>query len=72
MALQIDVGVPLPRGRTKYPFLEMEPGDSILFREARQGNSARVSALRFVRVHQPTWEFQLRRVEEGWRLWRVA
>lgn len=72
MALQIDSGVPVPRGRTKYPFQDMEPGDSILFREQSQGNSARVSALRFVRVHQPTWAFQLRRVEDGWRLWRTA
>lgn len=72
MALQIDSHVPIPLGRSKYPFQEMEPGDSILFLGARKANSARVSALRFVRVHQPTWAFQLRKVEQGWRLWRIA
>ena len=70
--LQIDAGVAMPTDRTKYPFREMEPGDSILFKSQSKANSARVSALRFVRTHEPTWVFRLRRVSEGWRLWRVA
>jgi len=49
----------------------MEAGDSILFTVQKQANSARVAALRFVRVHRPDWKFSLRRVENGWRLWRV-
>lgn len=69
---QIDTGVEMPRGRTKYPFGEMLPGDSILFTKEKQANSARVSALRFVRAHEPQWQFQLRKVEKGWRLWRIA
>jgi hypothetical protein len=69
---QIDSGVEMPKGRTKYPFSEMLPGDSILFTKAKQANSARVSALRFVRSHAKEWHFQLRRVENGWRLWRIA
>lgn len=70
--LQIDSGVTMPTDRTKYPFREMEPGDSILFKSHKQSNSARVSALRFVRIHEPTWEFRVRKVADGWRLWRVA
>ena len=70
--LQIEPGVPLPTDRTKYPFRDMEPGDSILFKDQKQSNSARVAALRFVRVHQPRWQFRLRRVDNGWRLWRVS
>ena len=69
---QIDSDIAMPMGRTKYPFSDMLPGDSILFVNARQANSARVSALRFVRSHAPDWHFQLRRVENGWRLWRIA
>ena len=70
--LQIESGIEYPENRVKYPFADMQPGDSILFKEASQGNSARVSALRFVRMHQPDWKFRMRRVENGWRLWRVA
>jgi hypothetical protein len=69
---QIDSGVEMPLSRTKYPFREMLPGDSILFTKFKQANSARVSALRFVRSHASDWHFQLRRVENGWRLWRIA
>ena len=69
---QIESGVEMPMGRTKYPFGDMLPGDSIRFVDEKQANSARVSALRFVRSHAPDWSFQLRRVESGWRLWRIA
>lgn len=70
--MQIDSGVAMPIGRTKYPFREMDVGDSILFKDHNKANSARVSALRFVRMHEPAWEFRVRKVEGGWRLWRVA
>lgn len=69
--LQIESGVAMPQRRPKYPFSDMLPGDSIFFATKPQGDSARVSALRFVKVHQPQWRFQLRRVENGWRLWRL-
>jgi hypothetical protein len=69
---QIESGVEMPVGRTKYPFADMHPGDSIRFGDEKLANSARVSAMRFVRAHAPDWTFQLRRVENGWRLWRVA
>lgn len=61
----------MPEGRTKYPLRDMLPGDSILFKDRNQANSARVSAMRFVRTQKPGWKFQLRRVENGWRLWRI-
>ncbi len=69
---QIESGIDMPMGRTKYPFGDMQPGDSIRFLDAKRANSARVSALRFVRGHAPDWSFQLRRVDDGWRLWRIA
>jgi hypothetical protein len=69
---QIESGIEMPMGRTKYPFSDMQPGDSIRFTDGKQANSARVSALRFVRSHAPDWGFQLRRMDNGWRLWRTA
>ncbi len=69
---QIESGIDMPTSRTKYPFRDMGPGDSILFRQERQAHSARVSAMRFVKVYEPSWQFQLRKVEDGWRLWRIA
>jgi len=70
--LQIDTGIELPKDRAKYPFRDMEPGDSILFPNKKQANSARVAALRFVRMHEQDWQFTLRKVADGWRLWRAS
>jgi hypothetical protein len=71
MMIQIDEGIALPTNRSKYPFGDMETGDSILFGIRKQAESCRVAALRFTRVHQPEWVFSLRKVDNGWRLWRV-
>ena len=70
--VQIDRGVELPQGRSRYPFSDMEKGDSILFKDERQASSARVAAVRFAQRYYPDWTFTLRKVENGWRLWRVA
>lgn len=70
--LQIEHGLDMPETRTKYPFMEMGPGDSILFKTKKQAESARVASIRFVKLHKPDWTFSLRRVDNGWRLWRKA
>lgn len=69
----IDKNVSQPNGRTRYPFDQMEEGDSILFKDFGQAKSARVAALRFVRRYRPSWAFTVRSVpsEGGWRLWRT-
>ena len=36
--LQIEHGLSMPETRTKYPFIEMEPGDSILFKTKKQAD----------------------------------
>lgn len=70
--LHIEPGIEMPETRTKYPFIEMEPGDSILFKTKNQAESARVASIRFAKVHKPDWVFSLRKVDNGWRLWRKA
>lgn len=70
--IQIEANIPIPEDRTTYPFRDMEMGDSILFKDEKQAASARVAAIRFAKVHRPGWTFSMRRVEDGWRLWRTA
>jgi hypothetical protein len=69
--IKIDHDVQIPEARCQYPFEDMDKGDSILFLEERRAASARVAAVRFAKRHRPEWVFTLRRVEDGWRLWRV-
>lgn len=70
--IKIDTNVAMPQTRSKYPFEDMGVGDSILFKEERQANSARIAAVRFAERHHPDWTYTLRKVEGGWRLWRVS
>jgi len=49
----------------------MGTGDSILFRDEKKAASARVAAVRYAQAHSPAWGFTLRKVEDGWRLWRT-
>lgn len=72
LAIKIDTGVPLPRRKSAYPFRDMDVGDSILFTVEARGASARVASAHFCRLHAPKWAFSLRKVENGWRLWRTA
>lgn len=69
--LQIDRNIEIPEGRSRYPFADMEVGDSIFFPDERKASSARVAAVRYASRYHPTWVFTLRRVEGGWRLWRA-
>ena len=68
---KVDTGIDVPDSRTKYPFTDMGVGDSILFEEKKTAESARVASLRFARAHRGEWVFSLRKVDNGWRLWRI-
>lgn len=68
---KVDAQVAYPDHRTRYPFQNMEVGDSILFPNRKLADNARISAMRFVRTHQPEWKFSMRTVEGGFRLWRI-
>jgi hypothetical protein len=76
--IRIQKGIPIPPvkprgmdGRTssKYPWREMEVGDSFLFPApiTRQSYAAARQAERLTNYH-----FAVRRLDEGYRCWRVA
>jgi len=70
--LEIEQGIDIPASRTRYPFSDMEPGDSIFFPSAKNALSARVAAVRYAQKHNPGWVFTLRKINGGWRLWRAS
>tara|TARA_R110000744_G_scaffold91006_2_gene176646 strand:- start:920 stop:1090 length:171 start_codon:yes stop_codon:yes gene_type:complete len=55
-----------------YPFADMLEGDSFLLHNHKKADSARVASIRFVKRQQPDWSFVMRKVEDGWRIWRTA
>ena len=84
--MTIDRDIPLPVARTagarkprpsKYPFRDMQPGDSAFFPGKHSGDRhhpAYMSARNFVKRYG--WRMSLRSVEEngvkGVRIWRTA
>lgn len=71
----IETNVPMPKangkGRpAKYPFGEMDIGDSVFIEGQAVGGSAYLSAMQHARLHSK--KFTGRTVEGGLRIWRVA
>ena len=67
--MQIDKGIPIPNlshhFSLKYPWPEMEHGDSIFVEKPSTISAARVWLLR----HRPGWRVKTRTTSQGIRLW---
>lgn len=76
--IKIDKGVKIPnltRGDgMKYPWGDMESGDSVAFKTQKEYFAARKSATLYVKAHRPGWKVVGRTANEGtfkFRLWLV-
>jgi hypothetical protein len=65
--MKIEKNIPLP---IKYPFAQMEVGDSFLLPEGMKRNAASVAAMRY--GNPLGRRFTIRKTPEGFRCWRVA
>ena len=63
-------GVEMPPLR-RYPFNQMGIGDSIFIDDFRIAQSARVSDINYTKRHDLAWKFSIRKMENGWRIFRV-
>ena len=62
---------PPVKDSASYPFNQMDVGDSFLLTEYKKAESARIAALLFARRKSLEWKFSMRKVSEGWRIFRV-
>ena len=78
--MKIDKGLELPDkqsgGReTKYPYKELEVGDSYLVKLKKYSKSKHASissaAAQWVKRNELDWKFTVRKVDEGIRVWRT-
>jgi hypothetical protein len=72
--LKIEKGIPIPpdmrgmtKGKRKYPFAEMEVGDSILLEQKKASGIGS-----YAQKCLPGAKFSTRKVEGGIRIWRLA
>jgi hypothetical protein len=67
--MNIDVNIPVPASRRKYPYRDMSVGDSFLV----VGASVQVICNANNRAGKKLgWRFIARRVPDGVRVWRVS
>lgn len=76
--IKIDKGVPVPSAghKNKYPFKDMEPGDSFFVSTEGQDkgntrNRIQSCACRFAKMQNPRQQFCSRQTDDGIRCWRV-
>jgi len=67
-SIKIDKNAPLPAPRVKWPFHEMEVGDSFLI-PAGQEKACRSSAWTYGKKHG--MKFAVRTEKKGVRIWRI-
>jgi len=65
-----DVVTTLPV-RTRYVFESMSIGDSMHFQDYRRAESARVAAIQFSKRKAKDWRFGIRKMSDGWRVFRL-
>ena len=70
MSYEIEKGVELTPRRSKYPFSDMEVGDSFLVDESGNHAAARNAATGYGQRHD--MKFSSRTTVAGLRIWRVA
>ena len=66
--IKIEKGIPIPE-RSKYPFAEMKPGDSI-FIPGKKANQLSL-ATHTQKLRAKGWRFCSRTVDDGARVWRI-
>lgn len=71
---KIEKGVPLQnhQSKKKYPFAKMQIGDSFFFEELPEVESAQNAGKGYANRHNPGFKMTRRKVEGGYRLWRIA
>lgn len=57
--------------RIRYSFDEMAIGDNLYIADFKKAESARVSAIQFSKRNQLGWRFSIRKMDGGWRLFRI-
>lgn len=72
--IEIQKNIPVPKkalthGNTKYPFNEMEVGDSFLIAGSKQNCHSATAGANF---RYPTKRFKVLKTDEGYRCWRMA
>lgn len=71
MKIKIEKGIPYKNNSGGLPFDKMEVGDSFLIPNEIPYKTVRVRAIQFSKLKKKHYKFSIRKVENGYRCWRV-
>jgi hypothetical protein len=71
MTISKSIDVVLYPQKIRYPFDDMTIGDNIFITDFKKAESARVSAIQFSKRKNLGWRFSIRKMDGGWRLFRI-
>ena len=69
--MQVEKSIPIPT-RKLYKFERMAVGDSFFFEELDEVENCSSSAYSYAKTHQNGFKMTRRKVDGGYRIWRIA
>lgn len=69
--MKIEKEIKIPRVK-RFPFDKMEVGDSLFFDELTEVESAQNAGYQYGKTHKNGFKMTRRKVDNGYRLWRIA
>jgi hypothetical protein len=58
--------------RYRYVFQGMDIGDSLFFDDFKLAENARIAAIQYVKRNRLNWKFGIRKMNDGWRIFRMV
>lgn len=69
--MEIEKGKAIPKVR-RYPFAQMDIGDSLFFEELTEVESAQNAGYAYGKAKKNGFKMTRRKTDGGYRLWRIA
>lgn len=69
--IKIEKGIPFKKSHSGLPFEKMDVGDSFLIPKEILYTTVRVRAIQFSKQQKSKPKFSIKKVENGYRCWRI-
>ena len=70
--IKIEKGIPFKETKSPLPFEKMDVGDSFLIPKEILYTTVRVRAIQFAKLKKSNHKFSIKKVEKGYRCWRIS
>lgn len=71
LKMELEKSLPIPKV-VHYPFAKMDVGDSLFFETMREVENAQSAAYSYAKTHGNGFKVTRRKMDNGYRIWRIA